>query len=153
MAATTFDAGDGSGRMLAPVMARADLLPNLRGIFDVLAGERMLEEQTSFGSLDPDVLNESIPAFFIGRNADGFWVARERRGRIGGIFLLKRSAVSFAHRHAGDAACATVFPADGFELDIENNGNQLVGLIRPLVSSVARLCRQISKRMQAGQAA
>jgi hypothetical protein len=86
-------------------------------------------QQASFGPVDPDILSESIAAFFIGRNADGLWVSRERYGRIGGIFLLKSSAVSFAHRHAGAAACATIFPTEGFELDIENNGNRLVGMV------------------------
>jgi hypothetical protein len=39
-----------------------------------------------FVPLDPGILSESIPAFFIGRNQEGFWVARDARGRIGGIF-------------------------------------------------------------------
>lgn len=37
----------------------------------------------------PALLSEAIPLFFIGRNKDGLWVAREADGRIGGIFLLK----------------------------------------------------------------
>ena len=36
---------------------------------------------TRFQPLDPSVLNEAIPAFFIGRNNDGFWVARDAKGR------------------------------------------------------------------------
>ena len=112
------------------------------------AGERVLHatRHASLGPLDPNILSESIAAFFIGRNADGLWVARERWGRIGGIFLLKRSAVSFAHRHAGDAACATIFPEGRFELDIENNGNRLARLILPVMRGVARLCQRVSKR-------
>jgi hypothetical protein len=104
---------------------------------------------TAIRPLDPDVLNEAIPAFFIGRNAEGFWIARERNGATGGLFLLKSSAISFAHRHAGDVACATIFPAESFELDIENNGNRLVGLIGPMMRGVARWRRQLSKRMHA----
>ncbi len=102
--------------------------------------------------VDPDVLNETIPAFFIGRNADGFWIARERNGVSGGIFFLKSSAVSFARRHAGDVACATIFPAESFELDIENNGNRLAGFIGPIMRGAARWSRQLFKRMQAVKA-
>jgi hypothetical protein len=134
--------------MLPPAVARDALLPTLRGIFDALAGDRpshaamqaqQAAQHASFGPLDPNIISESIAAFYIGRNADGFWVARERLGRIGGLFILKRSAVSFAHRHAGNAACATIFPEGRFELDIVNNGNRLVGLIGPVMRGVARL--------------
>jgi hypothetical protein len=47
-----------------------------------------------FQPLDPGIVNEAIPAFFIGRNKEGFWVARDGKGRIGGIFLLENSALS-----------------------------------------------------------
>ena len=50
---------------------------------------------TPFRPLDASIVSEAIPAFFIGRNGDGFWVARDAKGRIGGLFLLKASAVSF----------------------------------------------------------
>ena len=53
-----------------------------------------------FRPLDPDIVNEAIPAFFIGRNKEGFWVARDAKGQIGGIFLLENSALSFARRHS-----------------------------------------------------
>jgi hypothetical protein len=74
--------------------------------------------------LDPDVVSASIPAFFIGRNAAGLWVVREANGRIGGLFLLKSSAVDFANRQSKPARCALVFPTGIFELDIENRGNR-----------------------------
>jgi hypothetical protein len=45
---------------------------------------------------DPSVLSETIPLFFIGRNREGFWVARDAHGRVGGIFVLKQSALKFA---------------------------------------------------------
>lgn len=79
-----------------------------------------------FEPLDPNAVNESIPAFFIGRNADGLWVAREAKGRIGGLFIRKRSAVSFAHQQGGAAGCAIIFPSKQIELDLENEGNPLV---------------------------
>jgi hypothetical protein len=79
-----------------------------------------------FRPLDGDIVNKAIPAFFIGRNMEGFWVARDVNGQIGGIFLLKKSAVSFARRNCRPAGCATIFPSGTFELDLENEGNPLV---------------------------
>ena len=79
-----------------------------------------------FRPLDPGIINESIPAFFIGRNKEGFWVARDVNGQIGGIFLLENSAVSFAKQNSEPAGCATIFPSERFELDLENRGNPFV---------------------------
>jgi hypothetical protein len=60
-----------------------------------------------------------------------FWVAREANGRIGGIFLLRGSALSFAQVQGGRA---TIFPFERFELDLPNHGNpyaiRLVALMR-----------------------
>ena len=85
--------------------------------------------------VDPDVVSAAIPAFFIGRNQIGLWVAREVNGRAGGLFLFKSSAVDFANRQSAPARCALVFPVETFELDIENRGN-------PLVALAARLLRR-----------
>jgi hypothetical protein len=79
-----------------------------------------------FRPLDAGIVSEAIPAFFIGRNMEGFWVARDAKGQIGGIFLLETSAVSFAKRNSRPAGCATIFPSERFELDLENKGNPLV---------------------------
>jgi len=84
---------------------------------------------TALRPLDPDVVSASIPAFFIGSNKAGLWVAREARGRVGGVFLFKSSAVDFANRQSAPARCALVFPAETFELDIENRGNPLIVLV------------------------
>lgn len=78
-----------------------------------------------FEPLNSSILSDAIPAFFIGRNADGLWVAREARGRTGGLFLLKRSALSFARVQGGSEGCATIFPSETFELDLANEGNRL----------------------------
>ncbi|KRQ16476.1 hypothetical protein [Bradyrhizobium manausense] len=91
--------------------------------------------------LDPDVVSDAIPAFFIGRNAAGLWVAREARGRIGGLFVLKSSAVDFASRQSAPARCALVFPLETIELDIENRGNPLIVL--------AALAGRVLKRLAA----
>jgi hypothetical protein len=104
---------------------------------------------TAIGPLDPDIINESIPAFFIGRNAAGFWIARERNGVSGGLFILRSSAVSFARAQAGEAACATIFPAETFELDVENSGNPLVPHIIQIRRFAARLWRKVMGRTDA----
>ena len=90
---------------------------------------------------DPSILSEAIPLFFIGRNKDGFWVAREADGRVGGIFVLKRSALLFAKGNTQPWGCATMLVSERFELDIENKGNPLVvrlGVARRLVLRLAQ---------------
>jgi hypothetical protein len=100
---------------------------------------------TPFQPLDPGIVNETIPAFFIGRNQDGFWLARDVKGKIGGIFLFESSALSFARRHSRPSGCATIFPSERFELDLENQGNPLIVHLGPLV----RLAMQGRRRMAA----
>lgn len=115
--------------------------------FDVFAGDRqaaaerpqtlpdneVADTASPFRPLDDDILSKTIPAFFIGRNKDGFWVARDAKGRVGGLFLRKASAVSFARAQSRPAACATIFLADRVELDLENSGNPLVPYLRSLL--------------------
>ena len=72
-----------------------------------------------------DILNEAIPAFFIGRNHSGFWVARDANGRSGGLFCSREAALRFA-RAVWPDGCATIFPQARFELDIENSGNPMI---------------------------
>jgi hypothetical protein len=86
----------------------------------------MIEQTAALQPIDRDIVSESIPAFYIGRNRAGFWVAREARGRIGGIFLFKSSAVNFARAQSEGSQCALVFPSATFELDTENRGNPLI---------------------------
>ena len=99
-----------------------------------------------FRPLDADIVSDAIPAFFIGRNKEGFWIARDAKGRIGGLFLHKASAVSFARAQSGPAAGATIFPTDRFELDLKNSGNPLIPYLRPL----KRLARHLRQRAIAG---
>jgi hypothetical protein len=97
-----------------------------------------------FQPLDPGVLNEAIPAFFVGRNKEGFWVARDAKGRIGGIFLLENSALSFARRNSRPAGCATIFPSERFELDLENKGNPLAAQLGSLIHLAMRFRRRMA---------
>jgi len=103
-------------------------------------------EKTEFQPLDPDIVSASIPAFFIGRNRAGFWVAREAYGRMGGIFLFKSSAVQFAHVQSTPAKCALIFPSEAFELDIENRGNPLVAQLARWTDRARRRLTQLAAR-------
>jgi hypothetical protein len=98
---------------------------------------------TQFQPIDPGIVSEAIPAFFIGRNKEGFWVARDVKGQIGGIFLLENSALSFARKNCQPAGCATIFPSERFELDLENKGNPLLGHL----GSMMRLAKRPRNRM------
>jgi len=79
-----------------------------------------------FLQLDPGTVSDAIPAFFIGRNSEGFWVARDAKGRIGGLFLFEAGALSFARKNNVPTGCATIYPSTAFELDLQNMGNPLV---------------------------
>ncbi|MGO8909453.1 MAG: hypothetical protein ACLQDM_09050 [Bradyrhizobium sp.] len=91
---------------------------------------------TPFQPLDPSIVNAAIPSFFIGRNHEGFWLARDVKGQIGGIFLFESSALAFARRNAWPSGCATIFPSERFELDLENQGNPFITYLRPLMRLV-----------------
>ncbi len=93
--------------------------------------------------LDPDVVSAAIPAFFIGRNGAGLWVAREANGRVGGLFLFKSSAIDFANRQSAPTRCALVFPAETFELDVENRGNPLIVLAEGAWRLLARVVKRL----------
>ncbi len=97
-----------------------------------------------FQPLDPGIVNEAIPAFFIGRNKEGFWVARDVKGRIGGIFLLENSALAFARKNSRPLGCATISSPGRFELDLENNGNPLVEHLGWLVRPARRARRRMT---------
>ena len=117
-----------------PQVARSPL----RGICLVVTGNEKTANQPEQWPAAPDtatkfpqrsdarVLSETIPLFFIGRNKNGLWVAREAEGRTGGVFLLKRSALRFARKNSVPVGCATMLLAESFELDVENQGNRLV---------------------------
>ena len=109
--------------------------PFLRAICLVVKSDRSNNDQPrqrAHGAIanfprrpDADVLSRSIPLFFIGRNRNGLWIAREAEGRTGGVFLLKQSALYFAQRKSAPVGCATMYLAEPIELDTENLGNPL----------------------------
>jgi hypothetical protein len=94
---------------------------------------------TPFLRPGPEDLSEAIPVFFIGRNRDGHWVARGADGTSGGLFWRRQAAIRFATRSAWPARCATIFPVDNIELDLENQGNPLLAHI-----GVTRMLRSVS---------
>jgi len=87
---------------------------------------------TPFQPLDPGVIDASIPTFFVGRNRDGFWLARDVKGETGGAFLFRASALAFARRASQPHPCATILLSERFELDVENQGNPFVFCLKPL---------------------
>ena len=102
-------------------------------VSEAASAPKGLTPVTPFQPLDADILNASIPAFFIGRDKDGFWLARDSKGRAGGLFLFESSALAFARRHAWPSGCATVFSSELLELDLENQGNPLIDYLRPIM--------------------
>jgi hypothetical protein len=90
-----------------------------------------------FQPLEPGILSAAIPVFYIGRDADGFWLARDARGESGGIFLFKSSALAFTRRASRPLGCATILLSERFELDVESQGNPLVGYLKPLLRLMA----------------
>lgn len=107
-----------------------------------------IEREGEFRPLDPGIVSDAIPAFFIGRNRQGFWVARDVKGLVGGIFLFKNSALSFARRHSRPAGCAAIFPSHRFELDLENKGNPFVGQLGSLMQFAMWLRQRITARVR-----
>jgi hypothetical protein len=49
--------------------------------------------------------------FEIAENHQGYWVAQDREGLIGGVFRTQKDALRFAlFEAAGDSACVRVLP-------------------------------------------
>lgn len=88
---------------------------------------------------DASALSEAIPLFYIGRHKSGLWVAREAAGGSGGLFLFKQSAARFARRQSEPGGCAMMFLAEPFDLDVENQGGRVAGLLAAAGKIVARL--------------
>jgi hypothetical protein len=110
----------------------------------ILATDGTAALAAQFQPLDSGIISDTIPAFFIGRNKDGFWVARDAKGQIGGIFLLKSFALSFARTNSRPAGCAMIFLSERFELDLVNNGNPFVPYLGVLMQLAMRSRRQMA---------
>jgi hypothetical protein len=100
----------------------------------------------------PEVLNETIPVIFIGRNRDDFWVVRDAKARFGGLFWRKQAALNFAKVNASPGGHAVVFPQARFELDLKNHGNPLIGGVgivrRLLMRRIRRLTAVLGRELR-----
>ena len=65
--------------------------------------------------VEPPSCNESI--VFIGKNKSGQWVARERNGLFGGLFVSQRAAVRYA-LFENDHRPEAIIAVSALELDI-----------------------------------
>jgi hypothetical protein len=106
-----------------------------------LAAGDPVKSASSFLPLEAGVVSEAIPAFFIGRNREGLWVARNVNRKIGGIFLFESSALSFARRKSRPRGVATIYQPERFELDLKNRGN-------PFIVHIGRLKRFANSHSQ-----
>ena len=88
---------------------------------------------------NPKMLSESIPLYFIARNKNGFWIAREAEGRTGGIFIFQRSALRFAKKASAPFGCATMFLPQRLELDVANRGTKITAWLNALVGKLGSL--------------
>jgi hypothetical protein len=106
--------------------AKTEQKPSIATRASPVRNEPRHAADTPFLRPGPEDLSEAIPVFFIGRNKDGHWVARGADGKSGGLFWRKQAAIRFATRSAWPARCATIFPSETIELDLENQGNPLL---------------------------
>jgi hypothetical protein len=57
------------------------------------------------------------PIFMIGRDSGGHWVAREKDGLRGGLFINRAAAMKYAKLESGDYPHAVVMVSGILELD------------------------------------
>jgi hypothetical protein len=118
-----------------------------------LPAEKPPEVTAPFQPLDTSIVSEAIPVFFIDRNKEGFWVDRDVKGKIGGLFLFESSALSFTRRKSRLTGCATIYQSETFELDLKNRGNPLIAHLGPLrrlaIDHQRRISAFIDKTMKA----
>ena len=51
--------------------------------------------------------------FEIAQNARGYWVAKDKKGLIGGVFRTRKDALRFAlFEVGGDSSCVQLIPMD-----------------------------------------
>jgi hypothetical protein len=100
---------------------------------------------------DASVINEAIPLFYIGRNRNGLWVAREAEGRAGGIFLTRRAAARFAEESCEPSGCATMFVTAPLELDFaaeHATGDAADGVSLPSIAAIITVVRNVFAKVR-----
>jgi hypothetical protein len=140
-------------QLTGPDLSQPQLAGGPTAHYGSLPAAEPVADAGQFQPLEAGIISDAIPAFFIGRNRDGFWVARDAKGRTGGIFLFQGSALAFAKRQSRSAGCATIFPSERFELDIKNRGNPLVvqlgWLVQFAIRTRGRMTAAIGKMTEA----
>jgi hypothetical protein len=63
-------------------------------------------------------IDSEAPLFLVGRDSHGHWVARDRHGLCGGLFVGQADAVKFALSENGNRPDAVIVVAGILELDI-----------------------------------
>jgi hypothetical protein len=119
---------------------------------------------------DATVISAAIPLYYIARNNNGFWLARDAEGRDGGLFLSRRSALCFASERSKPAGCATMVLGETLELDVPNQGSRLAaagdaaidvverglprfaGFVRRAIAQWRKLARQLSRALASKRA-
>jgi hypothetical protein len=132
--------------MMRPLTHPGVARPLLRGICLVVTGDAEKADGGAPKAVvarfpqrpDGRVLSETIPLFFVGRNTNGLWLAREAEARTGGLFLLKRSALRFARKNSAPLGCATIFLKQRFALDVENEGGSLTAGLDAAITVATR---------------
>lgn len=95
----------------------------------------MLVTKFGAGNASRMAVTDDVPSssdtalFLIGKNKDGFWVAREESGCAGGVFFTERGARQFAKRWAKPLGCATRRVSEPLELDFKGDGNVFIPII------------------------
>jgi hypothetical protein len=91
---------------------------------------------------DGSILNKTVSLFFVARDKDGFWIARNADFAFGGKFFFRHSALRFAGYYDGSAI---MMLTGVYNLDTRNNGNRYTKRLRP----IRRLMRDISSKFNA----
>ena len=71
---------------------------------------------------EPPSCSLAPSVFLIGRNGRGNWIAQDRFGRCGGLFVDRAHALRFALFENGNHPDAIVMVSDAFELDMGDTG-------------------------------
>ena len=82
---------------------------------------------------DARVLNETIPLFFISRDANGCWIVSDPDGRTSRPFLFKRSALDFVESKSARSGRAVMFIDGPSDLNGPTKLRSFVGWSRELL--------------------
>ena len=70
---------------------------------------------------DTEPIGQDAPLFLVGRNSRGNWVAQDRSGLCGGLFVGRAAAVKFALSENGNQPEAVIMVPGTLELALGDN--------------------------------